>query len=167
MANKNLPWQGGAAGFAKEDPNHKPVESQQVRDGSLASYLEGNKPMALPPVDPESIVAANDEEKEVLKEAIPAEVMERALAKRERREKTPRMSDIHRAVDKVQLLPPKEPKRQIVRGDVLLHVPTKRQVTVVKPDVGVSSKGEIKHRVMTRGLARKFEVPESSLEELP
>src|ERR1035438_9573269 len=103
MANRNIPWDGGAAGFAKEDPNHKPVESQPVRDGSLASYLEGNKPMALPPVDPESIVAANDEEKEVLKEAIPADVMERALAKRERREKTPRMSDLHRAVDKVQL----------------------------------------------------------------
>lgn len=132
-----------------------------VREGTLAATLGG-----APPPEPETIdkdheiVAVNDAEAEILRGAIPASVVEKVLSKGTKAQEAARPPA-------GVVLPPKEKKRQIVRGDVLLHTPTKRQVTVVKPDVGVSSKGFIKHRVMTRGIAKKFEVPENHLEDLP
>ena len=167
MKSKLPSW---ADGFATKPADVRRIE-QPVRDDTLAAFLGGKALPKAEKLNGHEIVAANEGEAEVLREATPADIIETVLAKRtqateprERRAKPDRMSDIERGVGKV--LPPK-PKPQIVRGSVLVHAPTGRQVTVVKTDVGVTSKGEIKHRVMTRGLARKFEVPESSLEELP
>lgn len=135
------------------------------REGTLNAILQGATPPEPETIDKDhEIVAANDAEADILRDAIPASVVEKVLSKGTRKQAGQAASQ---ASTPVGVLLPAKDKRHIVRGDVLLHKPTGRNVTVVKPDVGVSSKGFIKHRVMTRGISKKFEVPENHLEDLP